>query len=116
MLQECAHGRIADCRVIEVLADHSSADCTSGTEIANPSGNDPGRKSFRRDDSRHGRVLTIELSTSLAIVAATTKQPGFRPVLRGLLAILLIAGCLLASIFHFVAEMDANVGQRHCCP
>ncbi len=23
MLQECAHGRIADCRVIEVLADHS---------------------------------------------------------------------------------------------
>jgi hypothetical protein len=27
MVEQCGHGRVGDCRVIEVLADHSHAHC-----------------------------------------------------------------------------------------
>ena len=36
MVEECRGGRIADCRVIEVLADHTHAKCLSGDHQAPP--------------------------------------------------------------------------------
>jgi DNA-binding transcriptional MerR regulator len=41
MVEQCAHGKIADCRVIEALADHGHPGCCGSVEEARPGAQPP---------------------------------------------------------------------------
>lgn len=45
MIRHCRHGRVKDCRIVEVLADHSHSQCLSSDHGKQPS---PPRKSQRK--------------------------------------------------------------------